>query len=84
MLETYISRREVCEKLNVHHDTVRRMERAGRLTGFRLTGRLLRYSLRDVERLMRECRTGAHKPGPRPKQLGSVVTREAMTQAGTR
>lgn len=74
-LETYVSRREVCEKLCLHPATVRRWERAGRLPYFRITGQCTRYKLADVLRLLLEAQhSGKRRPGPKPKAAPTTST----------
>lgn len=69
MIETLITRRELCKALGIHTATARRWELAGRLRAFGLTSRLVRYSRADLERLLREAQAArGRKRGPKPKR----------------
>jgi excisionase family DNA binding protein len=64
-----LDRNEVCTLLNVHRDTLRRWESSGRLQGFVLSGKCVRYRRADLEALLEEARHARHeKRGPKPKR----------------
>jgi predicted DNA-binding transcriptional regulator AlpA len=50
--ELVLSRHQVCEKLGVSHDTVKRMEARGQLKPIRLNSRMIRYRVSDIDRML--------------------------------
>lgn len=69
MIETLLTRKELCERLRIHPETARRWQRSGRLGGISLTANCVRYRASEVERLLTEAQhSGRKKPGPKPRQ----------------
>jgi predicted site-specific integrase-resolvase len=58
-LGEFLSRKEVAQLLKIYPGTVKRMEKAGRLTPYVFTGSLVRYAVDDVARLVRSARVPA-------------------------
>ena len=52
--ETLLSREQLAQRWNVHRETVKRWERAGRLPALCLGPRLKRYRLADVLKIEAE------------------------------
>jgi len=74
-LDAYVTRREVCAALSLHHDTLRRWGIEGKLVPVVFTGQCLRYLRTDVETLIRESRfCRRKKPGPKPKPIARPVS----------
>lgn len=53
--EVLLSRRDVAARLTVSVETVKRREREGLLPAVRFNSRLIRYRLKDVEKLIEEA-----------------------------
>jgi hypothetical protein len=68
-LERYVTRKEVCAALNLHHDSLRRWALQGKLVPVVFGGRWLRYRVSDVEELIRATRYSRKRPGPKPRNL---------------
>lgn len=49
----YLTARQLAEVLQVSESTIHRLRRAGRIPAVVLTGRLIRFNLRDVQRALR-------------------------------
>jgi excisionase family DNA binding protein len=63
-----LTTRDVCDRLRVHRDSLRRWEAAGRIRPIRIAPHTVRYRPEDVERLLDEAsRALRQKPGPKPK-----------------
>lgn len=53
-MDKLVSGKKVADMLGISRVTVWRLERAGKLKSVRLSPRLVRYRISDVEELMRE------------------------------
>ncbi|MFP5261428.1 MAG: helix-turn-helix domain-containing protein [Blastocatellia bacterium] len=49
----YLTARQLAEVLQVSESTIHRLRRAGRIPAVALTGRLIRFNLRDVQRSLK-------------------------------
>lgn len=68
MLDSFISRSEFCKKLNIHPASARRWELNGKLTPVTVTDGCVRYSVREVARLIEDAQVNPkRRPGPKPK-----------------
>jgi hypothetical protein len=66
-----IPRKVACEMLGVKADTLRKWEKAKRITGYKITGTLTVYKLADVHAILREAKSTAEStfaPGPALRQ----------------
>jgi|SRR6185295_293340 len=60
----YLTARQLAEVLQVSESTIHRLRRAGRIPALELTGRLIRFSLRDVQRALKAMQTARpHEDG---------------------
>jgi len=61
MIDSFLTRRELCERLNVCAATARRWEIARKLTPYAVTGGCVRYRVAEVECLLEQAqRTPRH------------------------
>lgn len=71
----YLTAHQLADVLQVSESTIHRLRRAGRIPAIALTGRLIRFNLRDVQRALRAMQTAApaddgdsaHDPPPSPQ-----------------
>src|SRR5690349_12559596 len=56
----YLTAQQLAEVLQVSESTVHRLRRAGRIPAIELTGRLIRFNLRDVQKALKAMQ------GPQP------------------
>jgi excisionase family DNA binding protein len=54
--KTYITVRELSERISTPAYTIRRLVREGRLPAYQLTGRGYLLNLEEVEEVIRQCR----------------------------
>ncbi|MCU0792983.1 MAG: helix-turn-helix domain-containing protein [Opitutaceae bacterium] len=52
----FLTRQQVAKRLSVHPETVKRMQRAGKLTPFVFGANLVRYSLAEVQALIQAAK----------------------------
>ena len=58
----FLTARQLADALQVSETTIHRLRRAGRIPSVQVTGRLVRYNLRDVRRALQR----AQPPEPEP------------------
>lgn len=72
----YLTAHQLAEILQVSESTIHRLRRAGRIPAIALTGRLIRFNLRDVQKALRSTQStrveasdadGAHEQEPSPQ-----------------
>ena len=65
----YLTAQQLAEVLQVSESTVHRLRRAGRIPAVELTGRLIRFNLRDVQKALKAMQTARpHEDGePHPE-----------------
>lgn len=52
----FLTRQQVAQRLSVHPETVKRMQRAGKLTPFIFGANLVRYSIAEVQALIQSAK----------------------------
>jgi excisionase family DNA binding protein len=63
----YLTAQQLAEVLQVSESTIHRLRRAGRLPAVELTGRLIRFNLRDVQKALKALQTARpHEDGGEP------------------
>jgi excisionase family DNA binding protein len=55
----YLTAHQLADVLQVSESTIHRLRRAGRIPAIALTGRLIRFNLRDVQKALRAMQTAA-------------------------
>jgi excisionase family DNA binding protein len=58
----YLTAQQLAEVLQVSESTVHRLRRAGRIPAVMLTGRLIRFNLRDVQKALRPTQSVRAQP----------------------
>jgi excisionase family DNA binding protein len=53
----YLTAQQLAEVLQVSESTIHRLRRAGRIPAIELTGRLIRFNLRDVQKALKAMQT---------------------------
>jgi excisionase family DNA binding protein len=53
----YLTAQQLAEVLQVSESTIHRLRRAGRIPAVELTGRLIRFNLRDVQKTLKAMQT---------------------------
>ena len=66
----YLTARQLAEVLQVSESTIHRLRRAGRIPAVSLTGRLIRFNLRDVQKALKAMQTA------RPHEDGNEAQHE--------
>lgn len=56
----YLTAHQLADVLQVSESTIHRLRRAGRIPAIALTGRLIRFNLRDVQKALRAMQTAPH------------------------
>ena len=56
----YLTAHQLADVLQVSESTIHRLRRAGRIPAIALTGRLIRFNLRDVQKALRAMQSAAH------------------------
>jgi len=60
----YLTAQQLAEILQVSESTIHRLRRAGRIPAVELTGRLIRFNLRDVQKALKAMQTARpHEDG---------------------
>ena len=63
----YLTAQQLAEILQVSESTIHRLRRAGRIPAVELTGRLIRFNLRDVQKALKAMHTTRpHEDGDEP------------------
>src|SRR3954470_8452282 len=63
----YLTAHQLAEILQVSESTIHRLRRAGRIPAVELTGRLIRFNLRDVQKALKAMHTTRpHEDGDEP------------------
>ncbi|HYX42207.1 MAG TPA: helix-turn-helix domain-containing protein [Pyrinomonadaceae bacterium] len=63
----YLTAQQLAEVLQVSQATIHRLRRAGRIPAVELTGRLIRFNLRDVQKALKAMQTARpHGDGEAP------------------
>jgi excisionase family DNA binding protein len=62
----FLTARQLAEVLQVSESTIHRLRRAGRIPAISLTGRLIRFNLRDVKHALRPHTEQAHREDEEP------------------
>ena len=57
----FLTARQLAEVLQVSESTIHRLRRAGRIPAISLTGRLIRFNLRDVKHALRPHTEQSHR-----------------------
>jgi excisionase family DNA binding protein len=60
----FLTARQLAEVLQVSESTIHRLRRAGRIPAILLTGRLIRFNLREVKTALRPHGERAHREDP--------------------
>jgi excisionase family DNA binding protein len=69
----YLTTRQLAEVLQVSEGTVHRLRRAGRIPAVRLTEKLIRFNLREVQRVLRQ-QSGSHpQDGAEPEAVQEPI-----------
>src|SRR5262249_26322497 len=64
----YLTAHQLADVLQVSEPTMTRLARAGRIPAIELTGRLIRFNLRDVQKSLKATQTvRAHEDGEAPQ-----------------
>ena len=64
----YLTAQQLAEVLQVSQSTIHRLRRAGRIPAVELTGRLIRFSLRDVQKALKAMQAARpHDDGEAPQ-----------------
>jgi excisionase family DNA binding protein len=69
----YLTAQQLAEVLQVSESTVHRLRRAGRIPAIELTGRLIRFNLRDVQKALKAMQ-GARSHDDGEKQVDDEPT----------
>lgn len=65
----YLTAQQLADVLQVSETTIHRLRRAGRIPAIELTGRLIRFNLRDVQRSLKATQTArTHEDGEAPHE----------------
>ena len=59
----YLTAHQLAEVLQVSESTIHRLRRAGRIPAVALTGRLIRFNLRDVQKALRSTQAAHAESG---------------------
>ena len=63
----YLTAQQLAEVLQVSQSTIHRLRRAGRIPAVELTGRLIRFSLRDVQKALKAMQAARPHDGDAPQ-----------------
>jgi len=65
----YLTAQQLAEVLQVSQSTIHRLRRAGRIPAVELTGRLIRFNLRDVQKALKAMQAARpHEDGDAPQE----------------
>ena len=81
----YLTARQLSEVLQISEASVHRLRRAGRIPAVRLTDRLIRFNLRDVQRALRPQTTtpsSDHESDTEREQSPQMSFEDLLSTAG--